>query len=404
MQLTRVLFLVSRDWQVRRNEAIIEHLHELDPLLEFFYLSEEEWSLGNASRAVPSGTRARLLVLPRSKPSGETVWTMDFDQALFDEAKIMTSEFLTSNLGKIQDEARYVLFYDGLGALIEGYPSQLVLDWLRKKDFRIVSLQHGFLVRMAHEVAQAVKRRVLMTVGRLGALISTVDSSTSVSFVYGPFAKFLSWVMGSRLTNIFIVGNLNILAVPQATKSQAKAESIYWDDLVIFSPGSYKNRDTRGSQKFEQIVESLCRSEIPSHRVCVKLKSGERQMMPEDSADRFRNLGIVFLSEDLSVSEIHPSSIIACSSSSNVGLELVGIGREFFVYELGSSRSQLQRVYRRMGVPRYNPIEQRLVGHRRKQEGHRLDFDGGAFISVLERVLNDSLPAAEKKSPRRFRS
>lgn len=380
----RILFLVSRDWQVRRNEIIIEDMSQRIENLKFIYLSEEKWSRGNASRALRNPSASKFLVLPRSQPSTQSIWNVELNETEVREAHDATQAFLDQNLSHNGGDIRYVLFFDGLGSLIEGFPSQLIANWLRDKDCRYVLLQHGYLGNPVNQFVQALKRGILLRSGRLGHLITHTEARMTANFVYGPMAKSLSWLMGSKLSRIHVVGNLNTMAVHQAKSLPRENVTTYSDDLVIFSPGSYRLADPRAAHEFENFVQSVQQSTLARNRVCIKFKSGERDMLPDKTRKQFESLGIVFLSDDLTPDQIETGAIIACSATSNVGLELLLQDRDFFVYGRRHAESAISRIYRRFGIARYNAAKGGLVAPRTKKKMSLSIFDKGRFLHELE--------------------
>ncbi len=350
----KVIFLVSRDWQVRRDEAILQDLARRSTDLAFYYVSEEEWTFGNASRAIPRKSPAKLVLLPKVGHRSIPVWSMDLSETTLLDAKEAAVAVLDRELAPLRTTDKYIVFYDGLGPNMEGFPSQQLTHWLKDKHYQIIFLQHGYLARNFESILHALKTRVASHRKHVQNIITKVKASDSKYFVYDWFAGLLTVIRGGARQKLSIVGNLNMLSHFNQKIHKKSPKIVIKNSLVIFSSGCYKTQNKDEISTFEEFVESLLNWKKAGMRIFIKFKSGERQMMSYRSRKFFRDSEINFLSDDLTIEQIDNDTMIACSASSNVGLELILGGKLFFTYTLSNKSSPLSDIYFRAGVPQFD--------------------------------------------------
>ena len=116
------LFLVSRDWQVKRNLVLQEIFSKIEITARFVFLSEEEFTLGNASTTL-DGLGIDYIVLPRKSSNSDPIWMSENYAGEWVNAK-KDFEKVISNL-EISENELVVLVTDGIGPQVSGLPSQV---------------------------------------------------------------------------------------------------------------------------------------------------------------------------------------------------------------------------------------------------------------------------------------
>ncbi len=362
-QRINVFFVVSRDWQVSRSERIIDILEELELSCRYLYISEERWTLGNASIEARNQNR-EVFVLPRKKYEEIPIWLASSSNKYSEEEFLEFDSNLQDLLGSNIQCQRFLVFIDGQGPEIDGVPSQILARWLSRFETRYVFLQHGFRAYGAGTYLLSFKHGLHRLKQQTWAYFSQEDYESSnkkrgkyLTFVFDFSSLLHALLHGANPCKCRIVGNVNFLAfaLPKPILPQNKFQaSNRIEGTIIFTTGSYKNANTRQSQQFEMFVRHLVTLPI-RFPLFVKPKSGEQKMIPSESRALFDSLGVKILDPNVNTQDCATNSLIISSRDSNVGLEAIQAGRPLLLFRLPDERgTSIQEIYEGLKVPVIN--------------------------------------------------
>ena len=350
-----LFFAVSRDWQVRRNHQIGLEIGKKLPDFASYYISEELWTLGNASSEVSRLGSQNTLIVPRNSDLGVPIWLSSYPFGDLDKLKKDFTNLLSNSIPKLDSETKCVLFYDGFGPTIDGFPSQIYSTWFSSSNTFCVFLQHGYLPGNLSQVLNVLKLRFYRFVQRNRSHTTRVPKNNYLSIVFDKYSFFIAVLSGSKISNTKIVGNFNLLGLE--SKSLTGSEELRIETgVVVYSTGSYKNHNFLESKEFEELVAGVKKCMPPDQDLWIKLKSGELEMMSDLARCYFEDLGVRFAPENLRVSEISGEVLVVASSFSNVGIEAIAEGRTLILYTLDhSTTNKLRKHYQKLGVLEFNP-------------------------------------------------
>ena len=377
-----LFFVVSRDWQVRRDHQIILEISKKLPNFTSYYISEELWTLGNASSEVSRLGSQKALIVPRNTDLGIPVWLSPYPFGDLDKLKKDFTSLLADIIPKFNSETKCVLVYDGFGPIIDGFPSQIYSNWFSNSNSFCIFLQHGYLPGNFSYILSVLKKRFHRFVQGNRSHTTRVPKNNYLSIVFDKYSFFVAVLSGSKMSNTKIVGNFNLLGLE--AKSLAGSEGLRIETgVVIYSTGSYKNHNFLESKEFEELVASVKNCMSPDQDLWIKLKSGELEMMSDLAIYYFEDLGVRFAPENLRVSEISSEVLVVASSSSNVGIEAMAEGRRLILYTLNHSATNiLRKHYQELGVLEFNPTvdlhKQSSIGNDIYRKPH-LDTDRLVF-------------------------
>lgn len=386
---SELFFVVSRDWQVRRSHQITQTLQSNLERVRSRFISEELWTLGNASSEIKRMANYETLLVPRDTNTSKPIW-------LIPDAKVdieYSRRIFTSDLDKLgicqNSDTRIMLFYDGFGPIIDGLPSQIYSEWFSKSQTIFVFLQHGYLPNTLKYITTILKIRVHRVFCHKKHPRTKVDSRKYLTFVFDRYSFFLAILSGSKFSNTKIIGNFNLISLPRDSNYDI-THLFRRHAVVIFSTGSYKNANDSESREFEYVVQAICRS-LDSNQECwIKLKSGELELMKESTRNLLQNLKIQLLPDDIRVRDLPSGTTVVSSSSSNVGLEALNADVKLVVYTLkGSQRNSLRRKYRSLGIPQFREVDSlNTLVNVKKNNSFINFFDREKFVEEIIKKLN----------------
>jgi hypothetical protein len=348
-------FVVSRDWQVRRDHQISLEISKKLPNFISYYISEELWTLGNASSEVSKLGSQKTLIVPRDTELGVPIWLSPGPFGDLDKLKIDFTNLLRDSIPKFNSETKSVLVYDGFGPTIDGFVSQIYSNWFSSSDSYFLFLQHGYLPGNFSHIFSVLKMRFYRFVKGNRSHTTRVPKNNYLSIVFDKYSFFVAVLSGSKISNTKIVGNFNLLGLE--SKSLAESEGLRIETgVVVYSTGSYRNHNFLESKEFEELVASVKKCMQPDQDLWIKLKSGELEMMSDLARSYLEGLGVHFAPKNLRMSEISGEVLVMASSSSNVGIEAMAEGRSLVLYTLDHSAGNvLRKHYQKLGVPEFNP-------------------------------------------------
>ena len=154
-----LFFVVSRDWQVRRNHQISLEISKKLPCSTSYYISEELWTLGNASSEVSRLGPQETLIVPRDTELGIPIWLSPHPLGGLDKLKKDFTNLIVNSIPKSTSETKCVLVYDGFGPTIDGFPSQIYSNLFSKSNSYCIFLQHGYLPGNFSHILSVLKMR-----------------------------------------------------------------------------------------------------------------------------------------------------------------------------------------------------------------------------------------------------
>ena len=333
-------FVVSRDWQVRRDHQIGLEISKKLPNFDSYYISEELWTLGNASSEVAKLGSQKTLIVPRDTELGVPIWLSPGPFGDLDKLKIDFANLLRNTIPKFNSETKSVLVYDGFGPTIDGFVSQIYSNWFSSSDSYCLFLQHGYLPGNFSHIFSVLKMRFYRFVKGNRWHTTRIPKNNYLSIVFDKYSFFVAVLSGSKIS-----------------KSLAESEGLRIETgVVVYSTGSYRNHNFLESKEFEELVASVKKCMQPDQDLWIKLKSGELEMMSDLARSYLEDLGVRFAPKNLRVSEISGEVLVMASSSSNVGIEAMAEGRSLVLYTLNHSAGNvLRKHYQKLGVPEFSP-------------------------------------------------
>ena len=237
-----LFFVVSRDWQVRRDHQIILEISKKLPNFTSYYISEELWTLGNASSEVSRLGSQKALIVPRNTDLGIPIWLSPYPFGDLDKLKKDFTSLLADSIPKFNSETKCVLVYDGFGPIIDGFPSQIYSNRFSSSNSFCIFLQHGYLPGNFSYILSVLKMRFYRFVQGNRSHTTRVPKNNYLSIVFDKYSFFVAVLSGSKMSNTKILGNFNLLGLE--AKSLAGSEGLRIETgVVIYSTGSYKNHN-----------------------------------------------------------------------------------------------------------------------------------------------------------------
>jgi hypothetical protein len=376
-----VIFVVSRDWQVARNERIVEIIEDSEIPCKFLYVSEELWTLGNAQAAARIFDRP-VVLLPRMGNREKPVWLEKKRMANEPELHLELSRKMKQALEEESNVGKLLVFYDGFGPVIDGAPSQLLVQWLSGRDVAFVFLQHGYRRLGSESYLLALKHWMYRKFLSKDSFSTGNQTSNYISFVFDKRSMLVALLFGSSPFRCKVVGNTNALshvAAHNIQRSFQKQPKHRIQGTVVFSTGSYKNDNYRESRQFELLVRHLTSFPLPKP-LFLKPKSGEDKLMSAESRAFYAALGFRILPADFSIQNIGEDSLIVSSCDSNVGLEAIQWNLPLLLLDVqNDAHRQIRTIYRDLGVPVFTIESQSLP-----RAYATLDFDETRIVSTLD--------------------
>jgi|688.fasta_scaffold63806_2 hypothetical protein len=372
--IVNLFFVVSRDWQVRRDYKIGLELCRNIPNSQMYFISEELWTMGNASIEISRMSIKNFILVPIPSKTNVPIWLAPNRTIDIENQKITLSRVLSEVAERHGKPSLSILFYDGFGPTVDGIPSQIYSEWFVNSNSYHVFLQHGHVPKTISYLINILKVRLYRLTHRKSFQSTRVSHNRYLSLVMDKYSFFCSILSGSKIRNIKIVNNFNAL-MSASTGAEKRKTAIRDKDVVVFSPGSYKNNKVNESNEFEKLILSI-KNDIPlGQSLWIKFKSGELSLMHSQSREYFRSLGVKFAAEDLRVIDLPTSTIVVSSCYSNVGLEALIADKLLLLYLLNDSlTNNLKKQYQKLGISFYqtgiSPSEQAL----RAQSLHQGDW------------------------------
>lgn len=383
-----LFFVVSRDWQVRRDHQIGLEMSKRIPNLDFHFISEELWTLGNASSEVSRLGTQETLIVPRDVELGLPVWLSLNPMGDLGKIKKDFADLLEEFDAKFDPETKRVLVYDGFGPTIDGVPSQVYSNWFTSSNSHCIFLQHGYLPGNFWYLVTTLKIRLHRATRGKRSIGNIVGPENYTSLVFDKYSFFVAILSGSKIRNTKIVGNYNLLGLRCAPFGRNE-ERVIESGVIIYSTGSYKNENIHESKEFEEFVARVKKCMEPDQVLWIKFKSGELKMMSHLSKVYFEDLGVHFAPENLRMSDLSDDVLIMASSASNVGMEVLAEGKSLVLYTLKfSGNNILKKHYRKLGISQFNPdvrLTQQLSS--RKSFDQKSYFDSEIFFNVIKDKL-----------------
>lgn len=319
-----VLFIVSRDWQVKRDTEILKEIAKLHPRVIHLFLSEEEFTQGNAS-ATLSQNNLNYSILPRKGKTRVPIWLSENLQLEKDFARI-DFQILVELLG-IQEGDRILVVSDGIGGKISGLPTEVLCEILAPQNPAILLVQHSFLPKNKLTLIRSIRSR---------SLGKPIRKLKVYNLSFDNYSKFQSIVSGAKNRLTWVVGNINLLSVSNQSGESCKRGLERISELVIFTNGSFRTLSNVETLLFESFVFQLMSSLPAGVGIALKPKGGEMENLKMRFANMTSSGALRIESENFSVEDISANQLVLCSIHSNVTVEASMLGHKFASFDLGT--------------------------------------------------------------------
>lgn len=328
-----VLFIVSRDWQVKRDTEILKEIAKLHPRVIDVFLSEEEFTQGNAS-ATLSQNNLNYRILPRRGKTRVPIWLSENLQLEKDFARV-DFQILVELLG-IQKDDRILVVSDGIGGKISGLPSEVLCEILAPQNPAILLVQHSFLPKNKFTLIHAIRFR---------SLGKPIRRLKIYNLSYDKYSKFQALASGAKNRLTWVVGNINLLSVSNQSGESCEQGLEKINELVIFTNGSFRILSNVESLLFESFVFQLM-STLPTEvGIALKPKGGEMENLKMRFANLTSSRTLRIESENFSVEDISANQLVFCSIHSNVMVEASMLGYKFASFNLGTGNQSRLNQY-----------------------------------------------------------
>ena len=351
--IVNLFFVVSRDWQVRRDYKIGLELRRNIPNSQMYFISEELWTMGNASIEISRMSIKSFILVPTASEINVPIWLAPNRPIDVENQKTTLARVLSEVAERHGKPSLSILFYDGFGPTVDGIPSQIYSEWFVNSNSYHVFLQHGHVPKTISYLINILKVRFYRLTHRKSYQSIRVSHDRYLSLVVDKYSFFCSILSGSKIRNVKIIENFNTL-MSASTGAEKRKTAIRDKDVVVFSPGSYKNNKVNESNEFEKLILSIKNDILLGQSLWIKFKSGELSLMHSQSREYFRSLGVKFAAEDLRVIDLPTSTIVVSSCYSNVGLEALIEDKLLLLYLLSDSfTNNLKKQYQKLGISFY---------------------------------------------------
>lgn len=304
-----IIFVVSRDWQVKRDIKLLELISQRGLIFNYIFFSEDEFTLGNAHKILKK-FGLNYSSFPRKLKTNTPIWHSSTYSEEYGSAQRDFSNLIAGL--KIHKYKKVLVFSDGIGGSVSGLPTQVLCECLIHKSLIVVQIQHSFLP--------------LSKLGILRTMInSTYRSNNSKKKVYNlvhdNYSKFYALSRGAKLKQSLKVGNLNLLAIPNLKSFFVPKELFIPQEIILFTNGSFRSKVSSDNVKFRNLIEQLLDFLPIDVNLIIKPKSGEVLNLNSFFGDLIIQGRVEIQSEDFSIEEVKQNQIIFCSKDSNLTLE-----------------------------------------------------------------------------------
>jgi hypothetical protein len=304
-----IVFVVSRDWQVKRDIKLLELISQRGLDFNYIFFSEDEFTLGNAHKLLKK-LGLNYLSFPRKLKTNTPIWHSSIYSEEYKSAQGDFSNLIESL--KIHKYQRVLVFSDGIGGSVSGLPTQVLCECLNHKSLTVVQIQHGFLP--------------LSKVGLLRTMFNLTycknnPKSKVFSLVHDNYSKFYALSRGAKLKQTLKVGNLNLLAIPNSKNCFVLQESSIPVEIILFTNGSFRSKFSSDNVKFRNLIDQLLEFLPIDVNLIIKPKSGEVLNLYSFLGDLITHGRVEIQSEDFSIEDVKQNQIIFCSKESNLILE-----------------------------------------------------------------------------------
>jgi len=389
----RVVFVCSRDFQVKNCLSLIESFKCSGQKIEPIILSISRWTHGGASKLLAE-SGVSFHEIPRFFSEDRPYFSKKtaFIELLFSVPMLVG--FLSQVFKKHEPDAIIVEQKSGffefiLSAFSQKYQSALIL------------YQHGYEMfhnpQIGHDKA-AVKSQLLKTLSYTFTKILIFGLQQrprgikyNLCLLYSKYAEQLA-KQQLDCAEFYICGNLSVRSI--AVSEELKEQSV--DGLLICSNGFLRYSDLNLRTKTLRAISSIYRTFKAYGRVNIRLKPGEFLEDREFSHYSLQSEDFVNNSVEIGL-QLQEYSYIACSDISTIGLECCILKKKLLLYSVGESPySFFPFLYQKMGV---SVVSQDLVGDEYREgfsifsnvdasgfEFYTGALNPGGYVGVTEKI------------------